>query len=427
MNILLPSDVFPPKCGGAGWSSHALAQALIARGHTVTAIVPRLQAAGVAREDVLGVPTVRFGYHAPNLPFVQNYFRHERLWPQFARVIAVALSPQPSALSPQPSALIHAQHVQAAGAAVIAGRHLGLPVVVTVRDHWPWDYFATGLHGNQVPYSGQTWAALATDLVARTGPLRGAVAMPAIPYMLGHLRRRQHILRQADAVIAVSSYIAQRLRTLVPPERIHVIPNMVNIAGIAQTIAQPQKSVSGPYVLFVGKLDRNKGAHLLIDIFQQFRLLGQWASDRRQQPTLVFAGDGPLKPLLERELATLGVSTRFLEWIEHDEVLRLIAGCELLLFPSAWGEPLSRVWLEAAACGAPMLAMPTGGIHDLIHDGENGVLAATPELFARRMAILLGDPATRRRLGAAAQATAQARFSTSHVIGQIEQLYQSLV
>jgi hypothetical protein len=39
--VLLPSDVFPPRCGGAGWSAHALALALIERGHAVTAIVPR--------------------------------------------------------------------------------------------------------------------------------------------------------------------------------------------------------------------------------------------------------------------------------------------------------------------------------------------------------------------------------------------------
>ena len=54
------------------------------------------------------------------------------------------------------------------------------------------------------------------------------------------------------------------------------------------------------------------------------------------------------------------------------EKLRLMAGCELLLFPSAWGEPLSRVPLEAGACAAAILAMPTGGTPSIIADGVSG-------------------------------------------------------
>ena len=49
------------------------------------------------------------------------------------------------------SVVIHAQHIQVAPPAVMAGGRLGVPVVVTVRDHWPWDYFATGLHGDRLP------------------------------------------------------------------------------------------------------------------------------------------------------------------------------------------------------------------------------------------------------------------------------------
>ena len=418
MHILLPTDVFPPRCGGAGWSSHALARALIAQGHGVAAIVPELDAPGETHEDVLGVPTVRFGYRAPNIPFLKNYFRHEQLWQRYAQVITDA------AAHVQSPVVIHAQHVQSAPAAVLAGQRIGAPVVVTVRDHWPWDYFATGLHGNRLPYPGQTAASLATDLVAREGPLRGALALVAIPYMLAHLRRRQHYLRQADAVIAVSSYIAERLSAVVPVERIHVIPNMVDVESIARVTSTPQQSVQGPYTLFVGKLDRNKGADVLVEVFRELRQNNSSAVNT--VPQLVFAGDGPLKPYLETELAALGVQTRFLEWTEHDEVLRLIAGCELLLFPSTWGEPLSRVWLEAAACGAPMLAMPTGGVHDIIENNVNGVLAATPALFARRMLALLADLPLRERLGAAIQATARARFNVPHVIGQIEGLYRVL-
>jgi glycosyltransferase involved in cell wall biosynthesis len=325
---------------------------------------------------------------------------------------------------------------------------------VTVRDHWPWDYFATGLHGDRLPYPRQSWAALATDLPARLGPLRGAAALAAIPYMLAHLRRRQQFLRQADAVIAVSDYIAGRLEGIARPERIHIIPNMLDLAAIETTIATPPTNMPAGtrYLLFVGKLERNKGAHLLIDIFRELVRLttndgGHHPGGHRgsaQQvsvgdtgfsilnsqpsiPELVFAGTGPLRPELERELARLGVRARFLDWIDHDETLRLMAHCELLLFPSGWSEPLSRVMLEAMACGAPILAMPTGGTPGAIVDGVSGALEPTPASFARRLADLLGKPQERAALGAEARRAARERYAREAVVGQVEALYRSLL
>jgi glycosyltransferase involved in cell wall biosynthesis len=395
-------------------------------------------------ENVLGVPTLRIPYWAPTLPILQNYFRHERFWPRLADAITEigdsrfeirAQASQPPIPNPQ-SLIIHAQHVQTAPAAVMAGRRLGAPVVVTVRDHWPWDYFATGLHGDRLPYARQTWASLAADLPMRLGAAKGALALPAIPYLLAHLRRRQQALRQAQAVIAVSDYMARRLAGIVAPDRLHVIPNLVDLAAIDAVIATPQTTVppGEPYLLFVGKLERNKGAQLLVDIFRDWGLgIGDWKATISQSPIpnpqslkLVIAGNGPLRPELERELAALGVRVRFLDWAEHDEVLRLMAGCELLLFPSAWGEPLSRVLLEAGACGAPLLAMPTGGMPDIIADGVNGALETTTAGFARRMAVLLADAGRRAELGAAARRMAAARFAKDVVAGQIEQLYASL-
>jgi glycosyltransferase involved in cell wall biosynthesis len=142
---------------------------------------------------------------------------------------------------------------------------------------------------------------------------------------------------------------------------------------------------------------------------------------------LVVAGSGPLHGELERGLAALGVRARFLDWADHDETLRLMARCELLLFPSAWGEPLSRVLLEACACGAPILAMPTGGTPDVVEDGVSGALARTPERFARRLAGLLARPEERRALAAGALRLAQRRFAKEAVVGQVEALYRSLL
>lgn len=420
MRIILPSDVFPPTGrGGAAWSSHTLARALIARGHSVTALAPVEGRRGDARSMALGVPLIEVGYRAPRLPFVRNFFRHEALWPRLARAIVAEAHVGP------PVSVIHAQHVQAAPAAVLAGRTLGAPVAITVRDHWPWHYFATGLHGDRLPYARPGWPGLLTDLLARLGPLGGLAALPALPYMLAHMRRRAAFLTWADAVIAVSAYIARRLASLVPPERLHVLPNMVDLETTRASAAPPPATVwEGALLLFAGKLEPNKGAGLLPEIFRALRARAPF--DTLPRFTLVVAGAGALRMELERELRALGVPARFLDWAGHDEVLRLMARCDLLLFPSSWGEPLSRVLLEAASLGAPILAMPTGGTPDIVRDGDTGALAATPETFAARLAALLADPAERRRLGAGARTAAARQFAVEAILPRYEALYAAV-
>ena len=418
MRLLLPSDVFPPDGrGGAAWSSHALALGLQQRGHRVLAVVPgRDQADGPY--DARGIAAERVGYRAPRLPFIQNYFRQERFWPRYAAALTAAAARLGGV------DLIHAQHTQAAAAAVIAARTLRVPVVVTVRDHWPWDYFATGLHGDRIPHPGGSWAALATDLPARLGPLRGVLACAAIPYMIGHQRRRAALLARADAVIAPSRYIAGRLAAIVDPAIITVLPNMVDLeANDALAAIPPQTRVAGRMLLFVGKLEANKGAALLPAIWQA--LLRRLPA-LSEPPTLVIAGDGALRLSLLSELQQIGGRVESLAWADHSEVLRLMARCDALLFPSAWGEPLSRVLLEAAALGAPIVAMPTGGTPDIVIDGITGLIAADTERFAARVADLLTHEALRRRLGHGARLAAQQRFSTDRLLPTYEHLYHRL-
>jgi glycosyltransferase involved in cell wall biosynthesis len=425
MNILLPSDVFPPgSVGGAAWSAHALALALLARGHRVTAVVPTMQAAAPAPDTV---PTVYHRYYAPRIPFVQNYYRYERLWPALADLLTRLGREQAAAGE---KLVIHAQHAQTIPAAVLAGQRLGVPVIATVRDHWPWDYFATGLHANRLPLppritiAGQL-AALATDLPGRMGPGRGALALPALPYLLTHLRRRRALLARADAVVAVSGYIRDRLAHVASAERLHVIPNMVDIAALERIAAAPPETLpdilhDAPFLLFIGKLERNKGAHMLGEIM---RLLRKELADI---PPLLIAGSGALRAELEQEMTQCSISAHFLAWVPHDEIVRLMARCTTLLFPSAWGEPLSRVLLEAGALGTPIVAMPTGGTRDIIQDGENGLLAATSAQVARRMAWLLQHPDERRRLGEQAREGARQRFAVEAVLPRIESLYTRL-
>lgn len=414
MRILLPADVFPPRCGGAGWSSYHLARALQRRGHEVLAVVPVEGRPGRSERSFGGVRVVEFGYRAPALPFVRNYFRNERLWPALGRLLA-------ELVREGNFELIHAQHSLTIPAAVYAA---AVPVVATVRDYWPLCYRSTLLDEAGTPCTRCDLAAVVRCLGRPLGPLAGLLGL-LYPYVRGNLRRKGQALARADAVVAVSGHVAGQLATIVPPERLHVLPNLVDLEEIERiTAREPETPCPEPFLFYVGKLEANKGVRELV------QALGQAAAalppDRRW-PLLV-AGDGTLGPWMGEALASCGWPVQFLQWAGHDEVLRLMARTALLLFPSRWDEPLSRVLLEACACGAPILAMATGGTPEIVADGENGALVpAQVEPFAGRLLALMRAPAERQRLGEGARRTAAERYAAPVVAAQVERLYLGLI
>lgn len=403
-HILMPSDVFPPRCGGAGWSAHALAWALQQHGEQVTALVPSISdsswwAQPATTAEVLGVTTVRTV--TANHPW--------RLWRQSNMVAQLNQSlRQLSTLAP--ATIIHAQHILSAQAAMPL-QNQRTKVIITVRDHWPWDMRATGMNmaGDQ-----RTWGGMRDTMTMRQYRPTAQLLIPA--YML-QMRARARLLNDAAAVIAVSTHMANRVRQHVPTANVVAIPNMVDMHGINQRITTPPNvNVPPRFALFVGKLEANKGAQLIPELLQQVR-----------PPAFVVAGDGPLKAVIREAAAQVNVPCIMLDWVDHDDVLRLMARCEALWFPSSWDEPLSRVLLEALACGAPIVAMPTGGTPEIIVDGASGVLAATTAAFVTQARRLHDDTHWRQQLRAGAIAHAHNTFAVPIVIAQVQRLYDQVI
>lgn len=401
--ILLPSDVFPPRCGGAGWSAHALALALQAHGEQVTALVPTLSdsalfAGPATMTDVLGVTTIRTP--TANHPW--------RVWRQSMMVAHLNQSlRQLSTLAP--STIIHAQHILSAQAAIPL-QNRRTKVVITVRDHWPWDMRATGM---QMAGDQRTWQGLRATMRLRHVSQKQQLMLPA--YIV-QMRARARLLSDAAAVIAVSRYMAKRIAQHVPTANVVAIPNMVDVADIQQRMVDaPTMTIPERFALFVGKLEANKGAQLLPELIQQVR-----------PPAIVVAGDGPLNAQIRQAAAQVNVPCVMLDWTDHDDVLRLMARCEALWFPSSWDEPLSRVLLEALACGAPIVAMPTGGTPEIIVDGVSGVLAPDLTAFVTQAQRIHTDESWRQQLQHGARTHAQKTFAVPVVIAQVQALYDTI-
>lgn len=396
--------MFPPGSGGSGWSTFYLARALRQRGHRVEVVLPRRGKPGVHPRVYQDVPVVEVGYAASALPGLRAWQRTRAL----ERTLSAYLAQRASEFD-----VIHAQHLLSVGAAIAAKRRVAangarcVPVVSTVREYW------------HVCLYGTLWRDNAVCPVCRGGGLTrcleqkyGGAArwmQPLVPLVERELARRQRALAASDAVIAVSEYVAETLRGIVQDAPLRVVPNLIDVDATRQ-LAEGGAAVQGGgrYVIFVGKLNAQKGADRLPEI----------RSKSGVALPLVVVGAGELGGALKQ---VPGLDVR--GWLDNRETLSLVARAEALIFPSRWAEPLARTLLEAQALGVPTVACNIGGTRDIIRDNFNGLLAENVDELATHLRWVVEDAALRARLSANAQHVARAKFDQAIVVPQLEALY----
>jgi glycosyltransferase involved in cell wall biosynthesis len=212
------------------------------------------------------------------------------------------------------------------------------------------------------------------------------------------LARTAEALRSADAVIAVSNGLRERVIELgAPPARTHLVHN-----GIDSSIFHPGPRAESrrllcveegdPLVLFVGNLVHVKGLDILIDALARLR-----AADVRFR--CVCVGQGAMSRDLHARVArhSLTPHVQFLPPCRQEQLALWYRAADLLVLPSR-SEGTPNVLLEAAACGTPFIAANVGGVPDLC-DPAALVPAEDPEALADRIRTFL-NPATRPTLSA---------------------------
>lgn len=196
---------------------------------------------------------------------------------------------------------------------------------------------------------------------------------------------------RADAVLTLT----ERMRTLAiedgaDPARVHVIPSGVRADEWLGRPPDPFAHLGRPRVLFVGRLAFQKGVITLVEAAAQ---LGQDAE-------VVLVGDGPDRAAVEQRVAELGLEDRvtLTGFVAHHEVPSVLRHGDVLVLPSTY-EELGSVLLEGMRAGLAIVASDTGGIPEIVHDGESGLLCppGDPAAFAAAIDALLADPGRRAR------------------------------
>ena len=231
-------------------------------------------------------------------------------------------------------------------------------------------------------------------------------ALPAdVPQNEGLFRL---LVERADAVAACSEDAAGYATRVGHARRVRVVPNGYDPAELAAGVyAHPR-----PYVLGVGRLDRQKGFDVLIEAMA---VLG------RPEVDVLIAGEGTDARALEELARARGVETRLrlLGATDRPTTIALHRGAAVVACPSRW-EGLPLVCLEALAVGRPVVGTRVNGIPEVIRDGETGLLVPPddPPALARAIGRLLDEPATAAALAARGRALVEARHVWSRVASQ---------
>ena len=353
MRLLLVTQDFPPDVGGIQTYSWELSRRLAARAEALHVVAP-------ARPGAASVDA--------SVPFpVQRVLGRPDLLP----LTALATVP-PLARRARPDVAFHAQW-QTVGASVLARALTG----------WP-RRIACAAHGRELLFN----------------PLPKTLRLDA-----AYDRLRRRMLGWVDTFVPVSHYTAGLLEDRgVPAERLHVVPNGTDPERFRPVDATPLRRHldlgDRPLLLTVGRLVPRKGIDTILRALPSI-------SEAAPEVQYLIVGTGPDRDRLEQIARTVGVTDRVhvLGQVPHGDLPHYYSAADVFVMPSRETPPdvegFGLVFLEANACGTPVIGARSGGIPDAVVDGETGLLVppSSPEALAQAALSLLTDADRRAALG----------------------------
>jgi glycogen(starch) synthase len=220
-----------------------------------------------------------------------------------------------------------------------------------------------------------------------------------------------------DRLIGVSRGILDVYPTRLLGSRARVVPNLPPPAAApseaAARAARDRLGVgAAPLVLYAGKLSIGKGTPVLLDALD--RIAAAVPGVR-----FALAGKGDLAIPARPDLRTLGV-------LPQAELFALYRAADVVVVPSVWPEPLSRVLLEAMRMGRPVVATAVGGTPEAVEHDVTGILVPRrdPEALAKAVIELLLDPERRARMGRAAAERAGNAFDEERLVAALLEVYR---
>ncbi|HKU40050.1 MAG TPA: glycosyltransferase [Polyangiales bacterium] len=232
------------------------------------------------------------------------------------------------------------------------------------------------------------------------------------------------VYRAADRLLSICGDLQHDLqRDLgLDPARLCTVYNAVDVSQVErQAGLEPAPGIAPaePYVIAVGRLERQKGFDVLLRAFA--------GSSWRHGHRLLILGEGSWEARLRLLADELGIggSVHIAGW--QDNPWALMRGARLFVLPSRW-EGFGNVVIEAMACGVPVVVSNCNyGPKEIVRDGQDGLVVAVDDVEGTRAAMdrVLGDPILAARLTAAGRARAR-EFDVPVMVERYSALFDEL-
>ena len=422
--ILFATEYYRPfMLSGAEWTKELWAGALARRGHRVVVVTPNYGAPAHEAAEGVTIHRVPFplrlrpgsgeaGWLVHRNPLFHLYFG----W-QVARIARL-----------EQADVIHVQNTGALVGGWLAARRRQLPVVMTVRDlgplcplgmctlFEPWTTFdctTTQYLGKCVPFFLRHYVPKIRGL--RRLALRVRLLLGWVDQQL-----RDRALRGLDGVIGISAGVLTPFpERLVPAARRRVVhspirPDSPPDDAEAARVRAELGIGPGPLVLYAGKRSLGKGTPVFLQALDAIRAAVPGVR-------FAFAGRGDQPLPAAPDVHALGP-------LPQPTLFALYRAADVVVSPSIWPEPLSRVILESMWAGRPVVATAVGGSPEAVEHGTTGLLVPKNDApaLAAAVAELLRDPERRARMGKAAAARAATMFGEDRLVPELLDAYEGL-
>jgi glycosyltransferase involved in cell wall biosynthesis len=383
VNVLFLTHSFPRSEGDAA-GSFILRLAVALRGEDVKVRVVAPAAQGLASsEEIEGITVDRFRY-APR--------RYERLayTGNMASDVATSWTAKLALVGFLGSDFVHA----------VRARRNFEPEVV--HAHW---WFPNGVVGTWV--GGLAHVPLVTTLHGTDVRLARTVGV-AKPLFT-------HVLRHSAAVTTVSRWLKDETEALAPGVHPEVAP-----MPVATDLFEPSDRRDNRTLLFVGRLNQQKGLHHLLHAMAAMTTAAE----------LEVVGDGPDREALKALAGQLGIASR-VRWsgqLPQSELAALYQHAAAVVLPSV-DEGLGLVAVEALLCETPVIAFDSGGLRDVIHHEKTGLLVkpGDKDALARTLDDLLARDGRGIALGKAGRLYALSTFAPESAARRYAEIYRQVI
>ncbi len=230
-------------------------------------------------------------------------------------------------------------------------------------------------------------------------------------------------ISRSDGLTAVSSYLKGETveRFNVPPERIEVIPNFVDLNHYRRGIEPCHRhQFAEPTEKVVMHISNFRSVKRVTDVVRIFARIA-----RERPARLVFIGDGPERSTTQQVAEEEGIDHRVMYMGKQESVAEILACADVFLLPSA-SEAFGLVALEAMSCGVPVVASDVGGIPEVVAEPA-GILRPVGDVDGMAAAALdLLDESRWDEASAAAREQA-ATFAADIVVPRYEAYYERIL